>query len=173
MYLLFTVPQCPFLNKRFHGRVEKVKEYLETVKDFDELVSPQLLFLHFLGPKPSSKFWKNLKVMKKSECSIFSLFFFFSFSFLSRMTTRFSKQKLAEAQEKKAKGGLVNGLLLRKHLKAGDVSKDDPIVTPPSTHSLAMCPASPTLSLEVIAFTKEETKKKKKTIAGKSFLPTF
>ena len=173
MYLLFTVPQCPFLNKRFHGRVEKVKEYLETVKDFDELVSPQLLFLHFLGPKPSSKFWKNLKVMKKSECSIFSLFFFFSFSFLSRMTTRFSKQKLAEAQEKKAKGGLVNGLLLRKRLKAGDVSKDDPIVTPPSTHSPAMRPASPTLSLEVIAFTKEETKKKKKTIAGKSFLPTF
>ena len=97
IYLLFTIPQRPHLKKRYHGRVEKVKEYLETVKDFDELVSPQLLFLHFLGPKPSSKFWKNLKVMKKSECSIFSLFFFFSFSFLSRMTTRFSKQKLAEA----------------------------------------------------------------------------
>ena len=58
----------------------------------------------------------------------------------------------------------------------GNASKDDPIVTPPFTHSPAMRPASPTLSLEVIAFIEEKTKKKKKKkkkIAGKSFLPTF
>ena len=84
------------------------------------------------------------------------------------MTTRFSKQKLAKAQEKKAKGGLVSGFLSRKRSKVGDVSKDDPVVTPPSTHS----PASPTLSLEVIASAGEETKKKKK-VAGKSLLLTF
>ena len=35
--------------------IEKVKEYLKSIKDFDELVSPQSLFLHFLGPKPSTK----------------------------------------------------------------------------------------------------------------------
>ena len=35
------------------------------------------------------------------------------------MMTRFSKQKLAEAQEKKAKGGTVSGLLSKK--KAGDI----------------------------------------------------
>ena len=35
-----------------------------------------------------------------------------------------------------------------------------------------MCSSDLTLSLEVIAFAEEETKKKKK-IAGKSFLPTF
>ena len=122
IYLLFAVPQRLRLKKRYHSHVEKVKEYLETVKDFDELVSPQSLFLHFLGPEPSSKVWKNLKVVKKSECS-FSFFIyyfiFYSFFFLSGMMTRFSKQKLVKAQEKKAKGGLDSGLLLRKRSKVG------------------------------------------------------
>ena len=89
------------------------------------------------------------------------------------MTTRFSKQNLAEAQEKKAKSGLISGLLSRKCLKASDVSKDNPIVNPPSTHSPARHPTSPTLSPKVIASAGEETKKKKKKIVGKSFLPTF
>ena len=53
--LLFAVSQCPRLKKRYQLRAEKVKEYLETVKDFDELVSPQSLFLYFLGSKPSTK----------------------------------------------------------------------------------------------------------------------
>jgi len=84
------------------------------------------------------------------------------------MTTRFSKQKLAEAQEKKAKGGLLS----RKCLKVGDVSKDDPVVTPPFAHSPAKHTASPNSSLEVIASAREETKKKKK-VASKSLFPTF
>ncbi|KAL0010595.1 hypothetical protein SO802_005703 [Lithocarpus litseifolius] len=150
----FAVPQCPHLKRRYHHRVEKVKEYLETVKDFDELVSPQSLFLHFLGLEPSSKVRRNLEVVKK------------------RIMTRFRKQKLAKAQEKKAKDGLVNGLLSRKRSKVGDISKEDLVVTPPSAHSLAKHLASLSSSLEVIAFTGEETKKKKK-VAGKSFLPSF
>ena len=77
-----------------------MKEYLEFVKDFDELVSPQSLFLHFLGPEPSIKVWKNLEVVKKSKrlfLFVFFFLFFFSFFFLkfffvlSGMTTRFSK----------------------------------------------------------------------------------
>ena len=83
----------------------------------------------------------------------------------------FSKQKLVEAQEKKAKGGLVSGLLSRKHLKTGNASIDNPVMTPPLAHSPAKRPASPTSSLEVIA-SGDETKKKKK-VAGKSFLLTF
>ena len=79
---------------------------------------------------------------------------------------------MAEAWEKKAKGGLVSGLLSRKRSKVGDFSKDDHVVTPPSAHSLAKHPASPTSSLEVITSAREETKKKKK-VASKSFLPTF
>ena len=84
---------------------------------------------------------------------------------------RFSKQKVAEAQEKKARSGLVSGLLARKRLKVGDASKNDPVVTPPFAHSLAKRPTSPTSSLELIASTKEGTKKKK--VASKPFLPNF
>ena len=81
------------------------------------------------------------------------------------MTTRFRKQKLA-----KAKGGSVSGLLSKK--KTSDASKKDSVVIPPLTHSPAKRPASPTLSLEVIAFSGEEVRKKKK-VGGRSFLPTF
>ena len=58
------------------------------------------------------------------------------------MTTRFSKQKLAKAQEKKAKGGIASGLLSKK--KMGDVSKKEPVFTHSPTHSLAKRLASPT-----------------------------
>ena len=142
------------------------------------LLNRYQLFLHFLGPEPSSKVRRNLEVVKKSECSIFYFYlfiYFYCFSFFSRMMTKFSKQKLAEAQEKKAKGGLVSGLLSKKRSKVGDVSKDDPVVTPPFAHSPAKRPTSPTSSLEVIASTGEKTKKKKKKkkVGGKPFLPSF
>ena len=86
------------------------------------------------------------------------------------MTTRFSKQKLVEAQEKKAKGGTVSGLLSKK--KTGDVSKKDSVTIIPPAHSPAKRLASPTSSLEMIAISGEEIRKKKKA-SGKSFLPTF
>ena len=86
------------------------------------------------------------------------------------MTTKFSKKTLAEAQEKKAKGGTVNGLFSKK--KVGDVVKKDPIITPSPTHSPAKRLASPTSSLEMIASSGKEIRKKKKA-SGKSFLPTF
>ena len=68
-----------------------------------------------------------------------------------------------------------SGLFSKKRSKVRDVSKDDPVVTPPSAHSLAKRSAFPTSFLEVIAFTWEETKKKKKKkkVGGKPFLPTF
>ena len=56
-----------------------MKEYLEFVKDFDELVSPQSLFLHFLGSEPSIKVWKNLEVVKKSNRLFLFVFFFLFF----------------------------------------------------------------------------------------------
>ena len=59
IYLLFAVPQHPRLKKRYHDYVEKVREYLGTVRDSDDLISPQSLFLHFLGLEPSSKVRKN------------------------------------------------------------------------------------------------------------------
>ena len=77
--ILFIVPQHSRLKNRYQGCVEKVKEYLETVKDFDELISPQLLFLHLLGLESSSKARKNLEVVKKSECCFFSFILFYFF----------------------------------------------------------------------------------------------
>ena len=47
LVFLFAVCQRPCLKKSYQCRAEKVKEYLESVKDFDELVSSQSLFLHF------------------------------------------------------------------------------------------------------------------------------
>nr|POE73847.1 hypothetical protein CFP56_26825 [Quercus suber] len=86
------------------------------------------------------------------------------------MTTRFSKQKLVEAQEIKAKGSSTSGLLSKK--KAGDASKKDSVVIPPLAHSPAKCPTSPTSSLEVVASGEKEVRKKKK-VGGRSFLPIF
>ena len=65
---LFSISQRPRLKKRYQRHAKKVKEYLEFVKDFDELISPQSLFLHFLGLEPSTKVRKNLEVVKKSKC---------------------------------------------------------------------------------------------------------
>ena len=87
------------------------------------------------------------------------------------MTTKFNKQKLVESQEKKARGGLISGLLSKQCSKMGDISKEDLVLTPSPAHSLAKHPASPTSSLEVIASTGEEARKKKKV--GGNFLPTF
>ena len=89
-YSCFIVAQHPYLKKRYQLRVETVREYLEIVKDFNELVSPQSLFLHFLGPEPSTKVQKDLEVVKNSKCFfsfclplISSFFFFFGGTFSS------------------------------------------------------------------------------------------
>ena len=64
---VFATTTCPRLKKRYHARVEKVREYLETVKDFDELISNQSLFLHFLGLEPSTHVQRNIEITKKSK----------------------------------------------------------------------------------------------------------
>ena len=88
LVFLFLVSQRPRLKKRYQRRAERVKEYLESIKDFDELVSPQSLFLHFLGSEPSTKVRKNLEIVKKSKrffllsSSFFSLSLFLSLLFI-------------------------------------------------------------------------------------------
>ena len=77
----FAVSQRLCLKKRYQHRVEKVKEYLEPVKYFDELVSPQTLSFHFLGPKPSTKVWKSLEIVKKISCFCLLHFLFLFFFF--------------------------------------------------------------------------------------------
>ena len=90
LVFLFTVSQRPRLKKSYQRHAERGKEYLESIKDFDELVSPQSLFLHFLGSEPSTKVRKNLEVVKKSKCffpfleilSLCLLLFFILFYFI-------------------------------------------------------------------------------------------
>ena len=83
LVFLFLVSQRPHLKKRYQRRAERVKEYLESIKDFDELVSPQSLFLHFLGSEPSTKVRKNLEIVKKSKrFFLFVFFFLLSLSYL-------------------------------------------------------------------------------------------
>ncbi|KAL0015700.1 hypothetical protein SO802_002769 [Lithocarpus litseifolius] len=118
----------PRLKKRYHACLERVREYQETVKDFNGLISPQSLFLHFLGLEPSNQVRKNVKTVKK------------------RMTTKFSKPKMAEIQEKKAKAGLTDGLLMRKCQRDSEPPKDDPRVTLPVAKSTPQHPTSPTSS---------------------------
>ena len=91
----------------------------------------------------STKVWKDLEVVNKSKCFfsffLFLILFFFFFDLffvLLGMTTRFSKQKLAKIQEKKAKGGTVSGLLSKK--KVGDVVRKDPMKTLPPTKRLPL-----------------------------------
>ena len=61
----------PRLKKWYHNCLERVRGYLETIIDFDKLISPQSLFLHFLGPKRSSHVQKNIEVVKKSKFTDF------------------------------------------------------------------------------------------------------
>ena len=86
------------------------------------------------------------------------------------MTIKFSRQKLAKPQEKKAKSGIVGGLLSRKHQKIGNTPSDVPMVTPPSTHSPSKHPPFPTSSLEVLVSSKRGARGKS---VCKPFPPTF
>ena len=55
LVFLFAASQRARLKKRYQRHAKRVKEYLEFVKDFNELVSPQSLYLHFLRLEPSTK----------------------------------------------------------------------------------------------------------------------
>ena len=108
--MLFIASVCPRLKKGYHACVTRVKEYLEIVKDFDELISPWSLFLHFFGPEPSNHVQKNIETVKKSKrTDVFSpslpfIIFFISFFIVRNhhlfsplgMTTRFNKAKLGQ-----------------------------------------------------------------------------
>nr|POF05182.1 hypothetical protein CFP56_05782 [Quercus suber] len=74
------------------------------------------------------------------------------------MVTKFSKGKLAEVQEKKAKMRLKEVLLSKRHCKDDESSKgEDPVVTS-NAQPTRQCPASPTLSLELITPSDKGTK---------------
>ena len=65
------------------------------------------------------------------------------------MKTIYSREKLVEIQEKKAKASLTGGLLTRKHQRDRKPLKDDPMVTSPVAKSQPQHPTSNTSSLEL------------------------
>jgi len=149
---IFVASTRPRSKRRYHARVEKVREYLETVKDFDELISPRSLFgisldhNHLSTPKGTLRSSRRVSLLnhrlgKLNMLVIISLhlfiylFIFFLFFFLG-MTTRFNKAKLVEIQEKKAKTGLTDGLLTRKCQRDAEPPKDNPMVTSPIATSI-------------------------------------
>lgn len=149
----------PKLKRRYHAHSKKVKEYLSTFKDFNELISPNLYFSIFLVPtfQQSSKEYRNRQEKYVDPLSFnfyYTLFRFAKdhrpfFSFLG-MKTRFSKSKLTKAQETKAKASLIGGLLLMKCQRESESPKDNAVVTSSVAKSQDHSPASPTSSLELI-----------------------
>ena len=49
----FSVKACPHLKSRYKDLPKRVLGYVDEVKDFDDLINPNNLSLHFLGQEPS------------------------------------------------------------------------------------------------------------------------
>ena len=64
-FFVFIASVCPCLKKRYYKRVERVKHYLEIVKDFDELIYPQSLFCTSLDQNLLSTIGKTLRSSRK------------------------------------------------------------------------------------------------------------
>ena len=54
------------LKSRYKDHLKRVLEYVDEVKDFDELISLDSLSLHFLGPEPSGGVLQCLEMNKRS-----------------------------------------------------------------------------------------------------------
>ena len=63
----FTVKDHPELESRFEECVHAVVEYVSTINDFDDLVDPQTLARHCLGPEPSHYVLHTISHEEKGE----------------------------------------------------------------------------------------------------------
>ena len=67
MFFCFIVKDCPELESRFEERIWVAVRYVSTIDDFDELVDPQNLARHCLGPEPSHYILRAILWEEKSE----------------------------------------------------------------------------------------------------------
>ena len=65
-FFFFLVKAHPHLKSRYKDCLKRVLGYVDEVKDFEDLISPNSLSLHFLGPKPSGSVLQHLKTNKRS-----------------------------------------------------------------------------------------------------------
>ena len=61
------VKDRPELESRFEERIWVAVRYVSTIDDFDELVDPQNLARHYLGPEPSHYVLYAIHREEKSE----------------------------------------------------------------------------------------------------------
>ena len=63
----FIVKDRPELESRFEERVRAAVKYASTIDDFDDLVDPQTLTRHYLGPEPSHYVSRTIRREEKGE----------------------------------------------------------------------------------------------------------
>lgn len=91
----------PKLKSRHKERVRVALDYMRTIENFNNLIDPQTLFRHFLGPEPSPFV---LRAVQKEEKSIYfmlvcclsiCLMLTLIFDVVSEMTTKFNQEMYA------------------------------------------------------------------------------
>ena len=104
------VKRRPKLKSKCRQRVEAAIEYAKTIDDFDDLVDPRTLALHYLGSEPSTYVLCTIEIKKKKSEYLLgsSLVLLFPFSFLFnkcfpfvKMTTKFNQRMYAKMRAKK------------------------------------------------------------------------
>lgn len=65
----------PKLKSKYKGRVKDATDYVKTIHDFNELIDPQTLARHFLGPDPSSYVLRVIAREEKSKLTYLFPFF--------------------------------------------------------------------------------------------------
>ena len=63
----FIVKDHPKLESRFKEHIRAAVEYASTIDNFDDLVDPQTLARHCLGPEPSHYVLHTIRREEKSE----------------------------------------------------------------------------------------------------------
>lgn len=63
----------PHLKKLYRERLKKVREFVDSVANFNELISPNSLYLHFLGHELSIQVLKHLE---RNKCLFVDSVFF-------------------------------------------------------------------------------------------------
>ena len=67
MFSYFAVKERLELESQFMEHVQVAIKYASTIDDFDELVDPQTLAHHCLGPKPSNFVLHSIHCEEKSK----------------------------------------------------------------------------------------------------------
>ena len=87
---MFAIKESFELKSRYKERVQVATEYAKTIDDFDDLVDPQSLAHHFLGPEPSSFIPHAIDIEEKSEIcfEFFPLYIYLFFMYLLSVMQR-------------------------------------------------------------------------------------